>query len=85
MQTMMKEKERERAMKAACQSIERQIRNQWGRGFDELGRSLKEAIITERVFYVFAGRDPESTITGQQMSDYNDAVQRHFGLRGDDE
>jgi hypothetical protein len=78
------EKDRQRAMKAACQSIEQQIRMQWGRGFDELGTALKEAIITERVFYIFASRI-DSKITAEQMSDYNDAVQRHFGLRGDDE
>ena len=73
--------DRTKAMKSACKIIQEQIQRDWGNGWKNLGDPIKEAIITERVFYIFTGRDDESRYSVKELRDYNDAVLFHFGLR----
>ncbi len=75
-----------KAQHDACKSIHDRLINQWGiSGWWNLGETFREALIAEKVLYVFAGRGEESKISPMDICRYMEAMRRYCDILKDDE
>lgn len=68
----MADKNHDKMMLDVCKIMWKQIKSTWGNGWKCLGEEMKRAIITERVFHLFACRAGHKgyTLTPQEMCEY---------------
>lgn len=75
-----------KAQHDACKSIHDNLIRTWGiSGWWNLGETFRDALICEKVLYVFAGRDYDSKISSMEISKYIEAMRRYCDILKDDE
>lgn len=63
-----------------CKALFKEIKTQWGNGWNLLGDDLKRAVIGQRVLFLFTGLDESTLITSEKIHAHYASMLLYCGL-----